>query len=251
MQNESGPRFMRRLLLRENTPPWGAGTALLFVAAYIGLWLASLLIVSMLTGEIEGRMPSPRTLALTMLAASLVAALGIVQWMRRRLGPDWFRALRLAQPSRRNTQIVIFLVGLGAAWALDLVGAVLRLKGGEIVPPLLAGLETPDIAAQLLAALVALIAAPLAEGLVFGALLYGGLARVFADNRVVIVVASLVYTMVALLLSPAPATWYGLIQPFSMALILFSVRAYYQSARAWTIARAGFGLFFIMAAIFL
>lgn len=251
MPDETAPRFIRRLILRENPPPWGAAAGLLFVGVYIGLWLASLLVVSMLTGEIEGVRPSPRTLALTLLLTSALAALGVAQWARRLAGPDWFGALRLSQPSERNTQIALFLVGLGAAWALDLAGALLRLKGGEIAPPLLAGLESPDALAQVLAGTVALVAAPLAEGLVFGGLLYTGLTRAFADNRALIVVSALVYTMTALLLSPAPAAWYGLIQPFVMGLILFAVRAYYQSTRAWIIARAGFGLFFIMAAIFL
>lgn len=251
MPDEHESNAVHRLLVRENPPPWSAATALLFVGAYIGLWLASLLIVSMLTGEIEGLLPSARTLALALLVSSAAAALGIVQWTRALLGADWRGALRLTGPSQRNTQLVIFLVGLGAAWALDLTGALLRLKGGEIVPPLLAGLQASDAVTQILAGIVALAAAPLAEGLVFGALLYAGLTRVFADNRVVIVVAALAYTIVTLLLSPAPATWYGLVQPFAMGLVLFGVRAYYQSARAWIIARAGFGLFFIMAALFL
>jgi hypothetical protein len=251
MPDETGPSFFQRLLKRENAPPWSAVTALLFVAANVGLWLASLLVVSMLTGEIEGLLPSPRTLSLAQLLMSAVVALGISRWTRALLGTDWQAALRLSQPDAANTQLVIFLVGLGAAWTIDLVGAVVRLKGGEIVPPMLAGLQTPDAPTQILTGIVALVAAPLAEGLVFGALLYAGLTRVFADNRVVIVVAALIYTIVTLLLSPAPAAWYGLIQPFVMALVLFGVRAYYQSARAWIIARAGFGLFFIMAALFL
>lgn len=251
MQSERRQNLFSRLAARENIPPWTAVTALLFVGAYIGVWLASLLVVSMLTGEIEGLRPSPRSLALALLVSGLVTVLGVVQWLRARFGTDWPMILRLRGPAQRNTQLVIFLVGLGTAWALDLAGAVLRLKGGEIVPPVLSGLQVPDATAQLLALVAAVITGPLVEGLVFGGLLYAGLTRVFADNRVLILAAALVYTIVIMLLSPAPATWYGLVQPFVMALALFGARAYYQSTRAFIIARAAFGLFFVLAAVFL
>ena len=251
MHTQPRPSLFRRLLSRESLPPWQASTGLIFVAAYVGIWLASVSILSILTGEIEGRVPSPRTLALSALLCGVVASAGVVQWARARIGAGWPRALRLDAPSQRNTLLVIFLLGLGLAWAFDLGGALLRLKEGQVVPPVLEALRTPDAVGIIVAALVALVVHPGAEALIFGAILYAGLTRVFSDNRVVVVTGAFIYTIVSLLISPLPLTWYALTQPLLMALVMFSVRAYYQSARAVFVVRSAFGVFFMMAALFL
>jgi membrane protease YdiL (CAAX protease family) len=142
------------------------------------------------------------------------------------------------------------LLSLGLAWAFDLAGAVLRLKGGQVVPPVLDSLREPDVFAWLVAALVALIIQPVAESLIFSGILYPALARIFSDNRVTITMVSLIYMLVSLVLSAAPGQWYMMFQPLFMALVVNSLRAYYQSTRAAILARMAFGLFFVLAALF-
>jgi membrane protease YdiL (CAAX protease family) len=251
MHTQPRASLIKRLLARESLPPWRISAGLVFVAAYVAIWIASLSILSILTGEIEGLVPSPRTLALSALLSGIVITVGVIQWARARYGAGWMEPLRLAAPLPRNTLLVIFLIGLGLAWTFDLGGAVLRLKEGQVVPPVLEALRTPDAAGIIVAALVALVVHPAAEALIFGAILYTSLTRVFSDNRAVIVTGAFIYAIFSLLISPLPLTWYALTQPLLMALVMFSVRAYYQSARAVFVMRAAFGVFFIMAALFL
>jgi membrane protease YdiL (CAAX protease family) len=251
MQDEPITRtFFNRLCAREQPSPWTVGLALAFVAAYAVLWVAALSVVSILTGEVNASLPSNRTLALSALLGGLVVGVGLIQWARRRSGQQWTAVLRLREPSQRNAQLLIVLLSLGLAWAIDLAGAVLRLKGGQIVPPVLDSLRQPEIFAWLVAALVALIVQPIAESLIFSGILYPALARIFSDNRIAIIIVSLIYMLVSLVLSAAPGQWYMMLQPLLMALVVNSVRAYYQSTRAAILARLAFGLFFVLAALF-
>ncbi len=251
MQSEPFTRMMlNRLRAREQASPWTVGLALALVAAYIAIWIAALSVVSILSGEVNGSVPSNRTLAFSALLSGVVVITGVVQWARRRNGQEWTAVLRLRQPAQVNALLVIILLSLGLAWAFDLAGAVLHLKEGQIVPPVFDALREPDVLAWLVAAFTALLVQPFAESLIFSGILYPALARIFSDNRIAIIMVSLVYTLVSLVISAAPGQWYMLFQPLFMALVVNSLRAYYQSTRAAILARAAFGLFFILAAVF-
>jgi membrane protease YdiL (CAAX protease family) len=242
--------ILNRLRAREQASPWTVGLALALVVAYVVMWIAALSVVSILTGEVNASLPSNRTLALSALLSGLVVIVGVVQWARRRYAGQWTAVLRLREPSQRNVLLLVVLLSLGLAWAFDLAGAVLRLKGGQVVPPVLDSLREPDVFAWLVAALVALIIQPVAESLIFSGILYPALARIFSDNRVTITMVSLIYMLVSLVLSAAPGQWYMMFQPLFMALVVNSLRAYYHSTRAAILARMAFGLFFVLAALF-
>jgi hypothetical protein len=104
--------------------------------------------------------------------------------------------------------------------------------------------------AFVLGVLLAVVFQPVADGLLFGGLVYPSVARISGDNRIGIVAVALLYMLVALLTSSAQGQWYALIQPFCMMLVVLSVRAYTQSVRAAIVARAAFGVFFVLAALF-
>jgi hypothetical protein len=245
--------FMKRLTTLEPAPPWSLGTALIFVGAYVVLWIAALSFVSVNTGEINGQLPSPRTLAFSALLSGMVTTVGTISWVRR-IGRTYDRSvvelLRLLEPSRRNTLVAIGLLTLGVAFTIDLIGALLRLKGGQIVPPVLEALRVPDGTGLVLAIIVAVVIQPAAEGLVFCGVLFPMMARFFFDNRIAILVTAAVYAGASVILAAGPGAWYALIQPFLMMLMVAAVRAYYKSTRAAILARGIFGVFFVMAALF-
>ncbi len=264
--------LMARLRAVEPFAPWQTETALLFTLLVVVLWIATLSIVSTATGEINTSSPSTRALALSGLGSGLVTIIGVVQWARRAAwangpkGQYWRDALRLSRTFSRNTILLIFLMCLGLAFAIDLLGILLKLKEGQIVPVVLGPLCRPDsvipvagltaTACQpepvsfVIALVLALVIQPIAEGLVFFAILTPSMNRVFpGDSRIGALVVALIYMGVSLVLSASPGAWYSLIQPFFMTLIVGLVRAYYQSARAAIIARIGFGAFFVVAAL--
>lgn len=144
----------------------------------------------------------------------------------------------------------MLLLCLGIAWTIDLAGRLLNLTAGQIVPPTLEVLRGGEPLGFLLGVLLAVVFQPVAEGLLFGGVLYPSVARVGSDNRIGIVGGALVYMLVALLTSSSQGQWYALIQPFFMMLVVLSARAYAQSTRTAIVARAAFGVFFVLAALF-
>ncbi len=241
---------MARLRATETPPAWRLGSALAFVLAYVLFSVVWLLSVSVLSDEAQSGAPSTRTLTLSALLTAIVLSVGIAQWVRQKFGENWLKVLRLLTPSRPAALLAILLFGLGMAWAIDLGGVLLRLKAGQIVPPTLEVLRSGEPVGFLLGVLLAIVFQPIVEGLIFGGLLYPTVARIRSDNRVGILGSALLYTLVALLTSSAQGQWYALIQPFCMALVVLSVRAYTQSVRAAIVARAAFGVFFVLAALF-
>jgi membrane protease YdiL (CAAX protease family) len=242
------PSFMRRLQAQESPPPWSALTGLGFVVAYVVLLIAGQIVAITLSGS-RFDAPSPGALSVGALLGSLVAAGGIVQWARRRLPAPWIDRLRL-RSGLRPPVFVIVLIGLGAAWAIDLVGVLLKLKGDDIVPPALSALSGPIGIAWILAAILAVVAQPVAEGLVFAGVLYPALAHTLRNNVLASLVVAIIYAVIsAAFLSTGAGTWYAIIQPFLMVLVMSLVRAYTQSTQSAIVARVLFGLFFVLTAL--
>ncbi|MCC6973740.1 MAG: hypothetical protein IT322_07005 [Anaerolineae bacterium] len=249
-QSKRRPSLMGHLQSSEPPPFWTLLHALIAVGAYIVLWIAAISVTSVISGEINQAALSVRTLTLSGLISAAVITIGVIRFSRARHPQGWMEALRLDQPAGRNTLLGIVLFSLGFAWSIDLLGAVLRLKGGQIVPPALEGLREGTVLAWLLAAVYGVILLPLAEGLVFGGLLYPALSHRLKDNRAAILVGAIIYMVVNLLLAPTQGQWYAVIQPLLMGVVMLSFRAYYQSARAAILTRAAFGVFFVLAAAF-
>jgi membrane protease YdiL (CAAX protease family) len=247
---QSRGSLLSKLRAPERAAPWGLSQAALYVGAYLIFSILMIFSVSTLTGEITGVLPSPRTIALAGLFSSLIVAMGIFRFASVRYKQTWAATLKLLTPSRPAALLAIFLFGLGMAWAIDLLGVLLRLKAGQLVPPSLAGLQVGEAGSWLLAAALALIGHPIAEGLVFAGLLYPALAKATQNNLASIVLTALIFMGCSLFVSNAPSQWYALIQPALMWLVVAAVRAYTQSTRAAIVARMAFGVFFVLAAVF-
>jgi hypothetical protein len=52
-----------------------------------------------------------------------------------------------------------------------------------------------------------------------------------------------------IVLAAGSGVWYSLIQPFIMAMVMVLVRAYTQSTQSAIVARAMFGLFFVISVV--
>ena len=242
------PSFRGRLLARETHPPWSLATGLFFVAVYVVLIVAGQALAVTLSGVGFDAL-TPGTLALGTFLGCLVMAGGILQWARRRWPDRWIDALHL-RPSLHPPVFAVVLIGLGAAWAIDLIGVLLKIKAEDVVPPLLSALVGPVGISWAVAALLAVVVQPLAEGLVFGGIVYPSLARDLKNNIVASVVTAAIYAAISLgFLATGTNSWYALIQPFLMMLVVTLIRTYTQSTQSAIVARALFGLFFVLAAL--
>lgn len=242
--------FMAQLRATEPPPPWRLTSGAIFVLAHVLFSIVWLLSVSVLADEAQSGAPSPRTLTLSALLTALVITLGIGQWARRRFGSNWLKVLRLLSPSQPSALLAVLMFCLGLAWAIDLGGRLLNLTAGQIVPPTLEVLRQGEVFGFILGALLAVIFQPVAEGLLFSGMLYPSVARASGDNRIAIVGLALLYMLVSLLTSSSQGQWYALVQPFFMMLVVLCTRAYTQSTRSAIVARAAFGVFFVLAALF-
>jgi membrane protease YdiL (CAAX protease family) len=246
VQNQ--PSFMQRLQTREAPPQWSLLTALFFVIAYTVLLIAGQTFAVTVSGGSFDSL-TPLVLALGALLGGLATIAGIVQWARRRAQTAWIDSLHLRQPVQPSVTLVA-LFGLGAAWAIDLAGVLLRLKGDQVLPPVLDALRAPPGISWVVALLLALVVQPIAEGLVLTGILYPALARDTNSNLIAAALTAVVYTLVSLaVLSAGGGVWYGVVQPFLMALAMSLVRAFARSTQSAIVARAFFGLFFVLAAL--
>jgi hypothetical protein len=238
--------ILGRIRLPEFPPQWSLRMAVFFIGAYIVLWIAGQIIASTLSGELA---PSAGTLAFGALLGSLVTVIGIIQWAQRRLTGGWIKALRLFTPPDPPVFLIV-LVGLGAAWALDLAAIILRLKGDQIVPPTLAALTGSIGPGWVAAAILAIVVQPIADGLVFAGIAYPALTVDLKNNILTTIATAFIYMLINFAFFSTGATsWYAFIQPFMMALVMILVRAYTQSTQSAIVARALFGLFFVLSAL--
>ena len=149
--------------------------------------------------------------------------------------------------------ITYLLLGLGMAWAIDLIGRLFQINSGLPVPSILVALGGSLGVNWIIAAILALVVQPIADTLVFQGILYPVLARDLRHNLWAIMATAVIYAIVNLALSSGVnvTVWYILIQPFLMALVVTAVRAYTQSLWPTFATRAMFGLFFLFSALIL
>src|SRR5258707_13482879 len=169
--------IVQRIRARETPPNWSLMLALFFILAFVILWIAGQYIAATLTGDFNS------TLAVGAMIGCVIVSAVIGQWARRRMPDHWIDELRLRQPMKPPVYVVV-LVGLGAAWAIDLVGVLLKIQGAQVVPPVVELLRGPVNAAWIIAAILVIFAQPVAEGLIFCGLVYPALARDLGNNLV-------------------------------------------------------------------
>jgi membrane protease YdiL (CAAX protease family) len=136
---------------------------------------------------------------------------------------------------------------LAGAWAIDLLGILLHLKGGQVVPPAFSALSGQVSIGWIVAAVTALLAQPIGEELLMRGLLYPSLAA-RAGNLGAIALTSVISVILSALLA-GPLPWYALIQPALMNLLITGLRAYTQSTQMAIVAQSMFGLFFVLTAL--
>ncbi len=243
--------IIARIQTREAAPFWSLATAVVFTVAYIIVYIAAQAIAITLTG---GNLAAPNLnyLPLGVGIAGLINAAVILQWVARRAanGTSAQTLLRLAQTALPT--VIVLLISLASAYLIDLIGVLTRLKGSQIVPPTFEVLRDPNTSfvAWAVAVVVVLIVQPLGEGLTFHGLLYPALATRYRSWVAILGTAAL-FTLVNLILAGQGGVWYAALQPFLMMVVVGMVRAYTQSTRAAILARAMFGLFFVLSALLL
>jgi hypothetical protein len=239
---------MQRLRAPESRPPWLLRTAIFFVLAYIAIWILALTVVASLRGEIDGRL-SDEAYLLTVLLHSLVVVGTVVQWVRQRYGPGWQQHLRLSEV-RSGQFVITLLIGLGIAWALDLGGGLVGVKAWYDIPPQFNGLKAGVNVAWVLGAAGVVLVQPIAETLIFSGLLYPSAVQRSGENIMGIVGTAVIYMLVSIFLAVSQgSTWFMVVLPLLMMLVVVAVRAHSQSTIAAMVARMGFGLFTLLVAI--
>jgi len=236
--------FFARIRTQEEAPVWPTVIVLLLTVGYAIIWIAAQLIGVTITG---GDLTAPSLLgqAIGAALASLVITLVVVQWVRRRTS-DWRSALHL-ETSHTLPLFFCLLIGLGSAWAIDLIGVLLHLKDTLIVPPALSALVGPITAAWVISAVVALVLQPIGEEILLRGMLYPSLAAPLGNVRAIVLTTAISIGLSIIL--AGPGLWYAAIQPALMSLVITTLRAHTRSTQMAIVARAMFGLFFVLSAL--
>lgn len=227
-------------------PPWSllsaalSAAVLLICLTVVGPALASLLLGSQ---EI--------TPFLLMFSWALGMGLNIVfTLVNRRSSAESWAALRLG-PGHLPRPLVL-LLGVAIALAIDLV---VNLAGGRFLPvPEIYGFQSQGAAGLVLAALLLILLQPLAESLVFQAILLPSLRWRLGPWPGVLAASALFVALHLLVFWAAYAAaydlvWYGLIYPALIGLAFSLLRVYTDSSSAVIIARMGAGLMFFLTAL--
>ena len=228
-------------------PPWSiiaaAITALVILVNLI--WVGPAM-SSLLLGSAE---PTPFLLMLGWtLGLALTLAYALVN--RRSSRASW-QALRLHRgflPSQ-----IALLVGVAIALGVNLA---VSLASGQFLPiPEIYGFQTQGLAGAVTAALLLIVAQPLAESLVFQAVLLPSLRSTVGPWGGVVITSAL-FTLLryAVFFSPyqaaySSALWYGIAYPLLTGFAFCLLKVYTDSSRAVIIGRVGAGLVFLMTAL--
>lgn len=238
--------FMAKLSLpEESEPAWSLlGAALTVFAMFICLTLISPGLVAIRSSG-EVLLPSDLMLNWTIGMALTV----IFVFVRQRSSEENWRGLRLIRGELPLP--LALLVGVAIALAVDLA---VSLASGAFWPlPQIWHFQAGGIPGLLLAALQLILLQPLAETLVFQAVLlprlrwnfghWGGLAGTAA---VYVVLYALVF------MPPYPfydMFWHGAVFPACISILFCLLKVYTRSTAAVLLARVGAGLIFLLTAL--
>ena len=233
-------------LPEDAAPPWSllnaalAPAILLVCLIVVGPALASLLLAS-----------QQITPFLLMLSWSLGMALCLVfVWVNRRSSAESRSALRLG-PGHLPRPLVL-LLGVAIALAVDLVA---NLASGQFLPvPAIYGFQSNGMASLVLAALLLILLQPLAESLVFQAILLPSLRWRLGPWPGVFVASALFVALHLLVFWSAYAAnydlaWHGLVYPALLGCAFCLLRVYTGSSSSVIIARMAAGLIFFLTAL--
>ena len=229
-------------------PPWSLSRAgLCLLAMFVCLLLIGPTLASLLLGSVDA------TPGLLMLGWALGMALCIafaLLWLRG--SPAYQPALQFERGHLPLPNAL--LLGVAIAIFIDLV---ISLGSGQFLPlPEVYGMRAGGIDRLLLGALLLILLQPLAETLVFQAILLPSLRWRFGPWRGVVgAVAAyvLLHTLVFTLAYTATydPLWYGRIYPAGISLAFCLLKVYAQSSRAVLIGRVGAGILFFLTALVL
>ena len=236
----------QKLASVEEPPPWGLPSGLLaLLALFVCLTIVGPALASIMLGSAE---PEPELLMLSWtLGMALCSAFVLVS---RRSSPASWNGLKL----RRGNQplALALLYGVAIGLTLDLV---IGLLGGRFLPmPTIFGL--PDAGAEMIAlgALLVVIAQPIAESLVFQAVLLPAL-RSRLGAWAGIIITSALMTLLHLLAFVAALgevyhlLWHGIVLPAALAFAFCLLRVLADSSLAVILGRMGAGLIFLLTAL--
>ena len=244
--------LMQKLSRPETAPPWSIiAAAITAVVILVNLIWVGPAMSSLLLGSAE---PTP---FLLMLGWTFGLALTLAYVLvNRRSSPASWQALRLNR-GFLPTQIAL-LVGVAIALGVNLV---VSLASGQFLPiPEIYGFQTQELAGTILAALLLVAAQPLAESLVFQAVLLPSLRSTVGPWGGVIITSAL-FTLLryAVFFSPYQdfdawaaynsPLWYGLAYPLLTGFAFCLLKVYTDSSRAVIIGRVGAGLVSLLTAL--
>ena len=227
-------------------PPWSAAGAMLTAAvSLICLIVVGPALASLLTGS--------ETISASLLTLSWILGFALTilfVLVNRRSSPESWRALNL---HRGNLPIPFaLLVGIAVALAIDLV---VSLAGGQFLPvPELIGIYDLRPENLLATALLLVLLQPVAETLVFQAILLPSLRWHFGP-RAGVLVTGLGFTLLHLVVFSSANRaiyvnpWYDIAYPLLTALAFCLLKVYSGSTSAVIIARMGAGLIFLLTAL--
>lgn len=239
--------LLAKLSLPEaSAPPWSVLTAILTLGALIVcLIVVGPALASIALGAAEV------TPALLMLSWALGLALttAFVLVNRRSSAESW-RALRFVRG--RLPLPLTLLIGVALALATDLA---VSLASGRFVPAReIFGLQPQAAGSVVLAALLLLVLQPLAETLVFQAVLLPSMRWTLGAWRGTLVTSlaatALHFQVYSQVVDPRYDTlWHGFVMPFALALLFCLLKVYTGSSSAVLSGRIGAGLMFLLTAL--
>ena len=238
------PSLLRQLAEPEKTPPpWRLVTPLMLLAvmllclALVGPALASILLNS------QSATPQLLTLGWT-IGMTMTAGFAFINRRGSQASRDALRFVKGALPTP-----IVMLTGVAIALGINLL---VSLGGGRFLP--LAEIYGASGAGIIIAALLLIIAQPLAETLVLQATLLPSL-RFSLGPRLGLLAASALYALLYWLVFHAPyqtlyhPLWHGLLQPLLLCLAFSALRVVTGSSRAALIARVCAGAVFLLAGL--
>lgn len=241
-------KLMAKLSLpEESEPPWSLLSAGLTVFAM----LVCLIVIgpALISTQTSRAVLTPFMLMLSWAIGLALAVLFVL--VNRRSSEESWIALQLKGGELPFP--LALLVGIAIALAVDLA---VSLAGGEFLPvPQIWGFQSRGALGVAAAALILIVLQPLAETLVFQAVLlprlrwsFGPWAGLIGTSAAFTALYHVVYVAdFGLYRDP----WNGIVFPFGIGMLFCLLKVYAQSTSAVIIARMGAGLIFLLTALVL
>ena len=227
-------------------PPWGIlGAASSLIAMFISMTLIGPGLASLLLG----RQDAEPLLLMLGWAIGLVATAAFVLISRRNSDSSW-QALRLQKGSLPLPMVL--LIGVAIALAIDLF---ISLASGQFLPvPQIYGFQFHGLPGAIVAALLMILLQPVAETLVFQAVILPALRWTLGPWRGLITTC-LLFVLFHALVYYAPyqsayeGIWYGLAYPLFSCLAFSLLKVFSDSSQTVLIARVSAGLIALLTAM--